>query len=624
MAMLDNFKNFIRQGRQAGQKNQSKAQRNSTESTRNTNKSQNTFASKSATSSRQEGSFESIHASTPETSVTTSVSGGSATTGTSAADSGTHAVNATVGASKGGSGEASKSGSHNTKERKKHTYDAASKQIIAEEVQSRNQMPSYPGLEQYRLIEKMGDGAFSIVYKAVEIETGNERAIKVVSKNQISSGQRASVLKEAAIMRQLEHPNIVHMFAFLETLDHYFIVLELVSGGELFHQIVQLTYFSEDLSRHVIIQVAHAIRYLHEVAGVVHRDIKPENLLFTRVPFIPSKQRILRPGDDETKEDEGVFTPGVGGGGVGTIKLADFGLSKVIWDSNTRTPCGTVGYTAPEIVKDERYSKSVDMWALGCVLYTILCGFPPFYDENIKCLTEKVARGEFSFLSPWWDGISDSAKDLVCQLLTVDPEKRYNIDEFLNHPWITQKEQVPLTRKYEVDKHTNASMPSTPMYEQGGRDGAARSSALRAIDVSNAVYRLEEEALRHNHLPALHPAIMEDEEDSEFNDTEYAHIEDAFEKMHILDDRKASDPAAGSASATRAGSAPPRSSNTAASTSGVRVGSQRAAARRAAAASVANSGPTAASGSSPSFFDLHLEGATLLERRKARQTPVAN
>lgn len=103
------------------------------------------------------------------------------------------------------------------------------------------------------------------------------------------------------------------------------------------------------------------------------------------------------------------------------------------------TPCGTVGYTAPEIVKDQRYSKSVDMWALGCVLYTFLCGFPPFYDESIKVLTEKVAKGQYTFLSPWWDTISDEAKDLIENLLHVDPEKRFTILQFLEHPWMKNK-----------------------------------------------------------------------------------------------------------------------------------------------------------------------------------------
>lgn len=141
------------------------------------------------------------------------------------------------------------------------------------------------------------------------------------------------------------------------------------------------------------------------VYDVDHSDIKPENLLFERIPIIPSKNPVVRQYDEE-KEDEGEFIPGVGGGGIGRVKIADFGLSKVIWNEETMTPCGTVGYTAPEIVKDERYSKSVDMWALGCVLYTLLCGFPPFYDESINVLTEKVARGYYTFLSPWWDDIS--------------------------------------------------------------------------------------------------------------------------------------------------------------------------------------------------------------------------
>lgn len=239
-------------------------------------------------------------------------------------------------------------------------------------------------------------------------------------------------------MRQLRHKNIVELLKFIDAPEYYFIVLELIPGGELFHQIVRLTYFSEELSRHVIVQVAEAIRYLHEEAGVVHRDIKPENLLFYPSPYIPSPVKQVRAGEDENKQDEGVFIPGVGAGGIGVIKLADFGLSKIIWDANTMTPCGTVGYTAPEIVNDQRYSKSVDMWSLGCVLYTILCGFPPFYDENVSTLTEKVAQGQYEFLSPWWDEISKGAKDLVSHLLTVDPRRRYTITEFLNHPWITQ------------------------------------------------------------------------------------------------------------------------------------------------------------------------------------------
>lgn len=311
-------------------------------------------------------------------------------------------------------------------------------------------------------------------------------------------------------MRQLKHANITELLEFIETKEFYFIVLELVPGGELFHQIVRLTYFSEDLSRHVIVQVAHAIRYLHEEAGVVHRDIKPENLLFYPSKFTPSITKDVRSGEDEDKEDEGLFIPGVGAGGIGVIKLADFGLSKIIWDSKTMTPCGTVGYTAPEIVNDQRYSKSVDMWALGCVLYTMLCGFPPFYDESIQVLTEKVAKGEYTFLSPWWDDISKEAKDLVSHLLTVNPDSRYTIEEFLDHPWITQSHRPtapaydsPLMRPSErADNKLKTLLDNPPdlLLTPGGRTDKGYTTSVvamkEAFDVFNAVHRMEEETGR--------------------------------------------------------------------------------------------------------------------------------
>ncbi|EPS30353.1 hypothetical protein PDE_05304 [Penicillium oxalicum 114-2] len=362
----------------------------------------------------------------------------------------------------------------------KRDRSAEIERLVQEERHSRSKMPQYPGLDRWILLEKMGDGAFSNVYRARD-STGElgEVAIKVVRKFEMNSNQsdplhpnvkqvpraaeRANILKEVQIMRNLDHPNIVKLVDFSESRQYYYIILELCPGGELFHQIVRLTYFSEDLSRHVITQVAHAIEYLHETSGVVHRDIKPENLLFYPAPFVPSTHPKPKQPGDEDKEDEGDFVPGVGAGGIGTIKIADFGLSKVIWDSQTMTPCGTVGYTAPEIVKDERYSKSVDMWAMGCVLYTLLCGFPPFYDESIQVLTEKVARGQYTFLSPWWDDISKSAQDLISHLLTVDPEKRYTIKEFLAHPWIRQTNE-------ETTAAADAPPLATP-FGQARQDG---------------------------------------------------------------------------------------------------------------------------------------------------------
>ncbi|RWA03347.1 hypothetical protein EKO27_g11757 [Xylaria grammica] len=398
--------------------------------------------------------------------------------------------------------EANQSASSQPKSKK--TPDPHVAKIVQEENESRSKFPRYPGLERWELLEKMGDGAFSNVYRARDRQgDAGEVAIKVVRKFEMNNMQRANILKEVQIMRQLDHPNIVKLVDFSESRQFYYIVLELAPGGELFHQIVRLTYFSEDLSRHVIVQVAKALEYLHEEMGVVHRDIKPENILFRPIPFVPSKAPKPKQPGDEDKVDEGEFVPGVGSGGIGQIKIADFGLSKIVWDRQTMTPCGTVGYTAPEIVKDERYSKSVDMWALGCVLYTLLCGFPPFYDESIEILTEKVAKGQFTFLSPWWDDISKSAQDLISHLLTVDPDKRYTIREFLSHPWIQGSGPTPRDEKRLQDPERLRAFDASKLID-GDRRMDFRSPGavnLREIfDVGYSVHRQEEEAKRRKQV----------------------------------------------------------------------------------------------------------------------------
>jgi hypothetical protein len=209
------------------------------------------------------------------------------------------------------------------------------------------------------------------------------------------------------------------------------------------------------------------------------------------------------------------------------------------------TPCGTVGYTAPEIVKDERYSKSVDMWAMGCVLYTLLCGFPPFYDESIQILTEKVARGQYTFLSPWWDDISKPAQDLVSHLLTVDPNKRYSIQQFLAHPWIRGTEEPT----YAAHDAPPLATPAVERQKQLGGDhlrafnpdllespGAGKRMDFRSpgvvnlrevFDVGYAVHRQEEEGKRRKNfkqgyrgaaaMSGLNPVddedLLEEEED---------------------------------------------------------------------------------------------------------------
>jgi serine/threonine-protein kinase RCK2 len=224
--------------------------------------------------------------------------------------------------------------------------------------------------------------------------------------------------------------------------------------------------------------------------------------LFNPIPILPSKHpknvQVSHP-DDAPKLDEGQFQHGVGGGGIGTVKLADFGLSKVIWDASTMTPCGTVGYTAPEIIRDQKYSKAVDMWAMGCVLYTLLCGFPPFYDESIKTLTEKVARGEYSFLSPWWDDISSSSKDLITHLLCIDPDERYTIDEFLQHPWILKgQENLPKEQPQPIPVTVDAPPTANP---ESRKDLLSPGVSMKEVfDVTYAVQRMGEEKKRRKAL----------------------------------------------------------------------------------------------------------------------------
>lgn len=298
------------------------------------------------------------------------------------------------------------------------------------------------------------------------------------------------------------------------------------------------------------------------------------------------------------------------------------------------TPCGTVGYTAPEIVKDERYSKSVDMWALGCVLYTLLCGFPPFYDESIQTLTEKVARGQYTFLSPWWDDISKSAQDLISHLLTVDPEKRYDIKQFLNHPWIRKSTEAttaaadappiatPRVEPAKVTDQANyAYLDATP---GGNRRMDFRSPGavnLREVfDVGYAVHRQEEEGKRRKNfaqgyrgsgapLNSLN-ALDEDEEflsdedgHSAPYDPKHANPPAKLPKSHAADVSSVETKMRNTSLSAQQGRQKP--------TQEKGYGQHSPAVAAAAKRQVRNKGP----------FELSLDNATLLGRRGKKPTP---
>ncbi|KAG8505659.1 Calcium/calmodulin-dependent protein kinase type IV, partial [Galemys pyrenaicus] len=195
-----------------------------------------------------------------------------------------------------------------------------------------------------------------------------------------------------------------------ETPTEISLVLELVTGGELFDRIVEKGYYSERDAADAVKQILEAVAYLHE-NGIVHRDLKPENLLYaTPAPDAP-------------------------------LKIADFGLSKIVEHQVLmKTVCGTPGYCAPEILRGCAYGPEVDMWSVGIITYILLCGFEPFYDERgDQFMFRRILNCEYYFISPWWDEVSLNAKDLVRKLIVLDPKKRLTTFQALQHPWVTGK-----------------------------------------------------------------------------------------------------------------------------------------------------------------------------------------
>uniref|UniRef100_A0A8C8SXA4 non-specific serine/threonine protein kinase n=1 Tax=Pelusios castaneus TaxID=367368 RepID=A0A8C8SXA4_9SAUR len=257
----------------------------------------------------------------------------------------------------------------------------------------------------YDIQEKLGAGAFSEVFLAQERGSQRLVALKCIPKKALQ-GKEVAVENEIAVLRKIKHDNIVALEDVYETPTHLYLAMQLVTGGELFDRIVERGHYTERDASHLIHQVLEAMHYLHQL-GIVHRDLKPENLLYA-TPFEDAK-----------------------------IMITDFGLSKIQSDGVMATACGTPGYVAPELLQQKPYGKAVDIWALGVISYILLCGYPPFYDENDSELFAQILKGEFEFDSPYWDDISDSAKDFIQQLLQRDPEKRYTCEQALQHPWIS-------------------------------------------------------------------------------------------------------------------------------------------------------------------------------------------
>jgi len=227
----------------------------------------------------------------------------------------------------------------------------------------------------------------------------------MIDKTSLECDDQIALQTEVEILSQIDHPNIVKLHEIYDEKNRFSMVMELMTGGELFDRIVEKEHYSEKEAADTIRPVVDAIRYCHSM-GIAHRDLKPENLLYAT----PDPNSI--------------------------IKITDFGLAKVINNDLMTTACGTPGYVAPEILTGKGYDIAVDYWSIGVIIYVMLCGFPPFSEDSNEKLFEMIKTGNYEFPSPQWDPISDYAKDLVKKLLVVDPSKRLSAEGILKHPWI--------------------------------------------------------------------------------------------------------------------------------------------------------------------------------------------
>ncbi|XP_023214970.1 serine/threonine-protein kinase Chk2-like isoform X3 [Centruroides sculpturatus] len=276
---------------------------------------------------------------------------------------------------------------------------------------------------KYTVSTMLGRGTCGEVRLIFEKGTCYRYALKIISKKTFSSSNNEAILKrnimnEVNVLRSLDHPCIVKVEDVIDTEDTLYIVLELVEGGELFDRVVSVDHFDEPTAKLLFYQMVVAVKYLHD-QEITHRDLKPENILLSG------------------EENETV------------IKVTDFGLSKFVNEQTMlKTFCGTPTYLAPEIIVSAgsgSYTKAIDCWSLGVILYICLVGYPPFSDDYKDMpLTDQIIQGRYRFPLKYWHHVSKPAIDLIKRLLTVNPNNRITLEEALQHPWFKDK---PIIRK---------------------------------------------------------------------------------------------------------------------------------------------------------------------------------
>ncbi|XP_013101371.1 ovarian-specific serine/threonine-protein kinase Lok isoform X2 [Stomoxys calcitrans] len=279
----------------------------------------------------------------------------------------------------------------------------------------------------YYVSRKLGSGACGLVRLVYDRRSCQEYAMKIVKKNMLATSTNPNnltdpnrVMNEAKIMKNLDHPCVINMHDIVDKPDSVYMVLEFMKGGDLLNRIVDNKRLSEKISKLFFYQMCHAVKYLHD-KGITHRDIKPDNVL-------------LDSADEET-----------------LLKVSDFGLSKFVQkDSVMRTLCGTPLYVAPEVLLTGgrgAYTKKVDIWSLGVVLFTCLSGTLPFSDDYGSPACEQIKRGHFRFNHPSWKQVSQRATSLIKNMLIVDPQRRPTIDDVLQSSWLKDADMLRTANK---------------------------------------------------------------------------------------------------------------------------------------------------------------------------------
>ncbi|CAK8561256.1 unnamed protein product [Lathyrus sativus] len=241
-------------------------------------------------------------------------------------------------------------------------------------------------------------------------EKSTETMMKFPTMRQVSVSD-ALLTNEILVMRRIvenvsPHPNVIDLYDVYEDTNGVHLVLELCSGGELFDRIVAQDKYSETEASTVVHQIVAGLEAIHG-ANIIHRDLKPENCLFLDV------------GKDSS------------------LKIMDFGLSSVEEFTDPVVGLfGSIDYVSPEALSQGKITTKSDMWSLGVILYILLSGYPPFIAQNNRQKQQMILNGNFSFYEKTWKGISQSAKNLISSLLTVDPNKRPSAQELLSDPWV--------------------------------------------------------------------------------------------------------------------------------------------------------------------------------------------